>query len=145
MKMHTRNQRGFSLVEIMVILSIMGIAIAIAVPSFRGTMTRARFDRATTELQSDIRLAISTAKSTGRTVLFDIRTDSYRLVDATDTTRVYRTRTLEAGIRFTASGSPLIFPWGMVQPANISVTGPHDDKDFQILPTGRLELAGGNP
>lgn len=145
MKTSPRNQRGFSLVEIMVTLSIMGIVLAIAVPGFRSSMTRAQFDRATTELQSDLRLAVSTAKSTGRAVLFDFRADGYRLVDATDTTRVYRSRELASGIRLNASGSPLVFPWGMVQPANISVTGPHDDKDYQILPTGRLELAGGNP
>ena len=145
MNIRMRNQRGFSLVEIMVILGIMGIVLAIAAPSFRGSMNRARFDRATSELQSDLRLALSTAKATGRAVMVDFTPNGYRLIDATDTTRVYRARNLDSDIRFNASGNPLVFPWGMVQPANVNVTSSHRDKDFQILPTGRLELSGGTP
>ena len=135
-----RRQDGFTLVEMMVVISVLGIALAMAIPSFRGQMERARFDRAAAEMQSDLRLAISTAKATGRAVLIDFETNGYRLVDATDSTRVYRERTFDGGINLATSGDPLVFPWGMVQPADVNIASHSRTKDVQILPTGRLEV-----
>jgi type II secretion system protein H len=140
-----RDRSGFTLVEILVVLGIVGIGLALAAPAFNSSMQRARFERATTELQSDLRLALSTAKATGRAVLLDFDAGGYRLVDATDSTRVYRNREFGPGVRMLASGSPLVFPWGMVQPAQVSVVTSHRDGEFLILPTGRLEPSGSTP
>lgn len=140
---HHRDRGGFTLVEILVVVGIIGIALAVAAPALNTSIQRARFDRATTELQSDLRLAISTARATGRAVVMDFDDDGYRLVDATDSSRVYRSRENEANVQVLANSSPLVFPWGMVQQTQVSVSTSYRSEDFLILPTGRLEPAEG--
>jgi type II secretion system protein H len=135
------DRRGFSLVEIMVALVIIGIAAAIVAPNFRRSLDRARFDRAAGELQSDLRLAMSTARATGRTVRVDFTADGYLIVDAADSTRVVRSRDFGGSIGLAASDDPLVFPWGLVQPTEVQISSPHRYSEFRILPTGRVEDA----
>jgi len=145
---HLRQRDGFTLMEMMVAIAVFGIALAVAVPNFRGSLDRARAERVETELQSDLRLAMSNAKATGRTLQILFSDDGYRVVDAADTTSIVRKRTYEGTIAVAATGNPLVFPWGMVQPANLNVAHHAGSRDFLILPTGRIENAedynGGN-
>ena len=136
---HFRTRDGFTLVEMMVAITILGIALVVAVPNFRGSLDRARAERVESELQSDLRLALSTAKASGRTVQILFGADGYRVVDAADTTRVFQSRTYEGSIAVTASGNPLVFPWGMVQPADLDVAHHAGTASLLILPTGRIE------
>lgn len=134
------SQRGFSLVELMIAITILGIALAVAVPNFRSSFDRARFDRASSEIQSDIRLAVSTAKLNGRAVRFDFNSSGYTLVDAADTTQVYRSRNYGSDFSVTANRNPIVFPWGQVQPTQVQVTSHDHDQALQILPTGRIQV-----
>jgi type IV pilus assembly protein PilA len=54
-----RNQSGFTLIELMVVVLILAILIAIAIPTFLGAQDRAR-DRGA---QSDLRNAVTAAKT----------------------------------------------------------------------------------
>ena len=133
-----RNRAGFSLVEMAVVLVVMGIALAVTVPSFNGSMRRARYDRAAGELQSDLRLAVSQSRASGRTLRLSFTTNSYSLQDATDSTLI-RERDFGSDVSFAATGDPLIFPWGLVQPAEVVMSGAHASHNFRILPTGKVE------
>jgi len=133
------NRHGFTLAEFAVAMVILGIALAIAVPNFQSSLNRARFDRVSSELQSDMRLAISSAKSSGRTVRFAFGDGGYTLMDATDST-VIRKRDYNGDVNLAATGNPLIFPWGLVQPTQVQVANSHKTQSFRILPTGRVEV-----
>lgn len=128
----------------MVAIVILGIAIAVATPNFSRSLRIAQADRAQSELQSDIRLAMSTARARGRSVRLVFSTSGYVLMDAADSS-VYRTRTFDAGVSFAASGNPLIFPWGQVEPANLSISCPAsgDSHSLTLSPSGRLAPSGG--
>jgi type II secretion system protein G len=52
----SRSRRGFTLIEILVVVMIIGILVAIAVPNYRRTMENARADSAVT----DVRMIAST-------------------------------------------------------------------------------------
>ena len=54
-----RNQRGFTLVEIMIVVAIIGILAAIAIPVFAGQMRRAK----TTEAQLHLNMLAKGAKT----------------------------------------------------------------------------------
>ena len=133
-----RNTRGFSLVELAVTLIILGIAAALAIPPFQRSLARSRVDRVPAELQSDLRMAISNAKATGRTIRVVFDTDGYQVMDASDSTSIAQ-RDFDGAAAIASSTNPLIFPWGLVQPADVSVSNSHYSKNLQILPTGKVE------
>lgn len=51
MKNFFKNQRGFSLMELLIVMSIIGVISVIAIPKFTGTITVAN----TTKIQADLR------------------------------------------------------------------------------------------
>ena len=78
--------RGFSLVERVLVLVLIGILRAIAVPRFSNSIALHRVDAAARRIQVDLSLARRHAKvvTTSQTVSFDTATNSYRLVGMTD-------------------------------------------------------------
>lgn len=141
MNMHrpnVRDTRGFSLVEMAVAITILGIALAVTIPNFNASLVRAQFDRAPAELESDLRLAISEAKARGRTIRISFGADGYTVTDAADSSMIHQ-REFGAHVALTAAGNPLVFPWGLVQPMQVEVKGPHKTLNYQILPTGKVE------
>ncbi len=136
--------RGFSIIELMVAIAIMGIALAVAAPNFSRSLRTARAQRAQNDLASDLRLAMSTARASGRSVQLVFSANGYIIIDPGDST-VYRNRDFGTDVTFEATSDPLIFPWGQVQPANVSIgcVATQGSQNLSIAPTGRLTNNGG--
>lgn len=73
-----KNYKGFTLLELMVVLAITGITLAAAVPAFQGMIARNRIASETNDMLLAINLARSEALRTGGTA-------SVQAVDASDT------------------------------------------------------------
>lgn len=74
---------GFSLIEAVVVMAIMAVLSAIAVPRFANALGTKAVDLAARRLATDLRLAQAQAIKSGRqqSVTFSVLTNSYTLVD----------------------------------------------------------------
>ncbi len=76
-----RRAAGFSMVELLITLVLIGIVAAIAVPSFRGWVDNSNLKAAARTLSSDIAYMRAAAMSNGRThmVVYDMAQNRYTL------------------------------------------------------------------
>ncbi len=75
----TRVLRAFSLIELTMVLAIMGIVAAMAVPRYAAFLAKSHLSAAITRIRTDLELLRRTAKHTGasQTVTFNPASDSY--------------------------------------------------------------------
>jgi type IV fimbrial biogenesis protein FimT len=57
------NRKGFTLLELIIVVALIGIVATLAAPSFNDSLARMRLKGAVRELASDIRLARSLTSS----------------------------------------------------------------------------------
>lgn len=128
------KQAGFTLTELMIVVAVIGILSAIAVPSFSGYLKRTRVDGSRNQLMADFYFARSLAISRRETITMVFTTDQYEIRNGGGT--VFRTTPAADGVTFTASDDPNFYPWGLADAVDITVDGPSDSRDLSLSPTG---------
>ena len=133
------GRSGFTLVELMITLSILGIGLTLVLPRINESIRLARLEQTQAQLQSDLKLAVSTAKATGRSVILSFNANGYSVLDSGDSTRVYASLDVPSGITMTSSGNAQIFPWGLVDGGTVQISCSSGSSVLTILPTGKLD------
>jgi type II secretion system protein H len=132
--------RGFTLVEMMVLIGILGLVAVIAVPSFSGFMRANRIDTASDQLSSDLALARSIAVSQSQVIFFEGFETNYRISNPTSG-RVIRERDYPDEVRLAADVAINFFPWGAAEAATLDLNNGHEGRQLLVLPTGIVEVA----
>jgi Tfp pilus assembly protein FimT len=127
----------------MVTIVIMGIGLTLVLPRINSSIRMARLEETQARLQSDLKLAISTAKATGRSVIIDYTADGYRLVDSVDTNRIYASSDTPKGVSLESSGTTQVFPWGLVTEGTVQIRSSEGLHNVTILPSGKIEEGTG--
>lgn len=69
---HNHDERGFSLIELMVVILVVGILIAIAIPTFLGARERAQNRAAQTDLRTGLAAALTIWAESSSYLGFDV-------------------------------------------------------------------------
>lgn len=135
--MHTNPQgeKGFSLLELMVVVGVFGILVAASVPAISGSVRTARLQGAAQTLAADFRYARSIASAERRTYQVTFGTDSYTL-SRVSPPAVVRTRSLPTGVALTASGTATFYAWGLTQPVSIAVADHRASRVVRLAANG---------
>jgi Tfp pilus assembly protein FimT len=122
----------------MVVVAVIGIMTAIAVPAFSGYLKRTRLNGARNQLISDVYYARSLAIAKRRTFAIQFQPDTYSIVDTSDGS-VVRTVTAPSGIDFGTDVDPNFYAWGLADAANFTLTDSYGTQTVTVLPTGSVD------
>ncbi len=108
------ERRGFSLVELVIVATIIGLLGAIAVPRLSHLMRRNRLQATARQVQQDLRLARSQAilDRADRRVVFEPLLQQYRLPEQRGTrpsSATYTVRLEGTGVRLVAPAAEVVF------------------------------------
>ncbi len=130
-------KKGFTLIETMVVIIIIGIIIIIAVPNFASMQAKARIRAGANEIAQDLRHIRERALSLGRAFTIDSPDiHTYRITNPDGETSVYVLGGSTGGTLRFGIGSN--YAGGLPQEAN----GPIPAGGFDFLPNGILVLDG---
>lgn len=132
-----RSSRGFTLIETMIIVAIIGILAGLTIPSFANYLHRQKVIGARNELLADLQYARSLAIARRITFQIDFEADTYEIkIPGPDT--VIRSKTAPDGVQFNADADPNFYPWGLSDACNIAVNSPHKTSNVSLLPNGTV-------
>jgi len=133
------NTAGFTLVELMVIIGIVGLIAAIGVPSFNGYMRANRVDTTADRIAADMALARSLAVSQGQVFRFAGDEDGYEIT-VPSSGRVIQERVFDGAVSLTADVTVNFYPWGSADAATLTLDNGNEMRLIQVLPTGLAEV-----
>jgi len=123
----------------MVLIGIVGLVAAIAVPSFNGYLRANRIDVTADQIASDMALARSMAVSQGRVIQFETVEDGYQIT-IPGSGRIVREREFGGAVELADDAVINFFPWGAAEATTLNLDNGCQLKQIRVLPTGIVEV-----
>lgn len=109
---YQNNNKGFSLLELLLVVAVLGILAAIAVPRFSSADAQRDLDNAARQLVVDLRwtsqMAVNSVE-TVKVVFVNVSPFGYRVVQGAAETVIKPTQSFPATVSFSAVVSPVSF------------------------------------
>ena len=147
------EKSGFSLMELMIVLAIMGIVSAIAAPNYMNYMAERRLKGAARMVMSDLMLARQKAVSQNHEfkIFFNGDQITYTILDDTnnngtadtgEATEVRKIRNDYYDVAFTASANPIFYPRGTAGGTTVTLNSARTgtSKCVMVGLTGRVKI-----
>lgn len=133
------NRKGLTLAELMVLILIIGLVTAMAIPSFSRFVRSNQLATSADRLAADLQMARTMSIASGRVYRVAADRDGYRIVDP-GTGLVVREHDFEGTVELAAGDTVDFFPWGMAQAANFDLQVPGGAAmRVNLLPTGMVD------
>jgi type IV fimbrial biogenesis protein FimT len=138
MRRPTSRQTGFSLVELVIVLSILGLLIAIGVPSVMSYMRTSRRVGAAQSLEGDFRYAHVVATTKQKTCIVVFASDHYDVKQVSPATTLL-TRTMPRGVSCASTDTATFYAWGLTDPVTVTLSDQHDTSTVRLSSNGRIQ------
>src|SRR3990172_7707402 len=152
-KMKISSHKGFTLIELMIVIAIMGIMAAMAFPSYQTFMTQRRLNGAARQVMSDLMAARMKAVNLNQKVKVSFGSDhAYQLWNDADGNGtvdddegddiVKDIHPNYYDVTF-STAAPIFLPRGTVLPgsnSNITLTNSSGSKYVKVASTGRVKI-----
>ena len=132
-----RSSKGFTLIETMVLVAIIGVLVGLTIPSFASYLAKQKVIGARSQLMADIQYARSLAIARRTTFRIDFQADQYQLI-LPGPDEVIRQKTAPDGVTYTADADPNFYPWGLSDACNIQVSNFKKTSTVSLLPNGTV-------
>ena len=150
--MRREKNQGFTLIELVVVLAILGIMVAIAVPNFKQYMFQRRLNGAARQIMSDLMSARMKAITQNRKVKVFISGNNHQYTVCDDangdgtvgsgegTVQVRDIQYDYPGVTYTATADPIFFVNGTAYGTTVTLANTSGTKKVAVATTGRVKI-----
>ena len=144
------DKRGFTLVEMMIVIALLAIIAAIAAPNFQTYMAQRRLNGAARQVMTDLMDARMKAVSENNQFkVFFLDTHQYKVLDdennngTEDTGEASVTKDIQSnypGVTLSASAHPIFYPRGTAWGTTVTLTNTSGSKSVSVSTAGRVKI-----